>query len=175
MTQNFLEETVNALRPIDHSALGTNQAVIILLLALAFVLDAPLLAGAVAIFMLGGTALGKPGFGWIYTLALRPLGLVRPDVLMDHPEPHRFAQGLGGTVVLAGVIALAGGLPGPGWGLAGLVIALAALNLFAGFCAGCALYYWLNRLKAPGFSQTPPGGRAPGMRPRRRETAKEQR
>ena len=30
--------------------------------------------------------------------------------------------------------------------------------LFIGFCAGCAVYYWLNRLQAPGFSKAPPAG-----------------
>src|SRR5512133_4136436 len=156
---------MNVLKPVDHSALGTNQAVIILLLVLGFVFNAPLLVGLVALFMLGGTLLGRPGFAWLYTRALRPLGLVRPNVLPDHPEPHRFAQGFGGSVVLLGFLALLLGLPALGWALAWLVVALAALNLFAGFCVGCAVYYWLNRLKVPGFAQRPPEGALPGQRP----------
>lgn len=165
---------MNVLKPVDHAALGTNQAMIILLLALAFVLDLPWLAGVVALFMLGGTALGKPGFFWVYRYALRPLGLVRPDVLMDHPEPHRFAQGFGGMVVLAAFLLLLSGLPGLGWALAWMVVGLAALNLFAGFCTGCAIYYWLNRLNVPGFVHTPPTGAKPGMRPRRTAIIREQ-
>ena len=47
-----------------------------------------------------------------------------------------------------------------------LVIALASLNLFVGFCAGCAVYYWLGKLHLPGFVKTPPPGAFPGMRPR---------
>jgi hypothetical protein len=92
--------------------------------------------------------------------------LVRPDVLEDNPEPHRFAQGLGGVVLLVGVLALFAGLPVLGWGLVWLVIALAALNLFAGFCAGCAVYYWLNRLNVPGFVKPPPQNTFPGRRPK---------
>jgi hypothetical protein len=53
-----------------------------------------------------------------------------------------------------------------GWSLVWLVIALAALNLFAGFCVGCAVYYWLARLNVPGFAQHPPAGTLPGMRPK---------
>jgi hypothetical protein len=53
-----------------------------------------------------------------------------------------------------------------GWALAWLVIALAALNLFLGFCAGCAIYYWLHRLNVPGFVKAPPDGTLPGMRPK---------
>jgi hypothetical protein len=30
-------------------------------------------------------------------------------------------------------------------------VALAALNLFAGICVGCLMYYWFNRLGVPGF------------------------
>jgi len=76
---------------------------------------------------------------------------VQPRVIEDNPEPHRFAQGLGGTFVLLGFLALLAGLPVVGWGLVWLVIGLAAANLFLGFCAGCFVYYQLNRLGAPGF------------------------
>ncbi len=157
---------MNVLKPVDHSAIGVNQAVIILLLILAYILNAPLLAGLVALFMLGGTLLGRPGFAWLYTRALRPLGLVKPHVLQDHPEPHRFAQGFGGVVVLIGTLALLAGLPVLGWALTWLVVALAALNLFGGFCVGCAVYYWLHRLGVPGFIQEAPAGTFPGLRPR---------
>jgi hypothetical protein len=160
---------MNTLKSVDHSALAANQTIIILLLLAAFVLNQPLLVGLVAVYMLVGTYLGKPGFGWVYTRFLRPAGVVKPDVLQDNPEPHRFAQGFGGTVVLGSLIALLAGLSSLGWALTWLVVALAALNLFAGFCAGCAVYYWLNRLNVPGFSKSPPGGRFPGLRPKRSE------
>jgi hypothetical protein len=158
---------METLKPVDHSALGTNQALIILLLVLAFVLNFPPLVGIVALFMLGGTALAQPGFGWLYRSVLQPTGLVKPDVIRDNPEPHRFAQGFGGTVVLIGFILLYTGATPVGWGLAWLVVALAALNLFAGFCVGCAVYYWLNRIHLPGFVKSPPAGTIPGLRPRR--------
>jgi hypothetical protein len=156
---------MNELRPVDHAALATNQAAIIVLLVLGFVLNAPLLVGAVGLVMLAGTLFSKPGFFWLYTRFLRPLGLVKPDVLKDNPEPHRFAQGFGAVVVLAGFVALLAGAPGLGWALAWLVAALAALNLFVGFCVGCAMYYWFNRLNAPGFTKRPPTGTFPGLRP----------
>jgi hypothetical protein len=155
----------NLLGKVDHSALRTNQAFIVAFCILAFVLNLPWLAGLVAVVMLLGTVMKVPGFGFIYRYALRPLGLVKPDVLLDNPEPHRFAQGLGAVFMIAGSLALFLNVPLLGWGLVWLVAALAALNLFAGFCAGCLVYYWLNRLRVPGFYKAPPQGTIPGMRP----------
>lgn len=151
---------------VDHSVLRVNQASIILALLSAFVFNAPWLAAAVAIIMLVGTAVGKPGFFLIYTGILRPAGIVKPHILADNPEPHRFAQGFGGVVAALSAALLILGAPAAGWALSWLVVVLAALNLFVGFCAGCAVYYWLNRLQMPGFFKTPPAGTFPGMRPR---------
>jgi hypothetical protein len=151
---------------VDHSSLRVNQALIILGLLVAFILNLPWLAAAVALVMLIGAAIGRPGFFFIYLGLLRPAGIVRSDVLSDNPEPHRFAQGFGGVVAALSSALLFLGAASAGWALSWLVIVLAALNLFAGFCAGCAVYYWLNRLQVPGFPRSPPAGTFPGMRPR---------
>ena len=156
------------LQKVDHSALKVNQALIISFSILAFVINAAWLAALVALVMLLGTIFGKPGFFLVYKYMLRPSGLVKPDILMDNAEPHRFAQGFGGIVLAAGSLAVSLGAPILGWALIWLVIALAALNLFAGFCMGCAMYYWLARLNMPGFSKAPPAGTTPGMRSKAR-------
>jgi hypothetical protein len=153
------------LQNVDHSALRTNQAFIIGLLVIAFILNVPWLVAVVALVMLAGTAVKRPGFAIFYTRLFKPLGWVKPDVLRDNPEPHRFAQGLGGIFLVGSVLAFVLGAPGVGWGLAWLVVALAALNLFVGFCVGCAVYYWLHRLSVPGFVKEPPANTFPGMRP----------
>ena len=151
-------------RPVDHSALRANQAMIIALLGAAYVADAPWLATFVGAVMLLGSALGRPGFLDVYRL-LRAVRVLRPDVYQDHPEPHRFAQALGGLVLAGATAAFLTGIPIGGWILTWIVIALAGLNLFGGFCVGCAVYYWLARLKLPGFTQSPPDGVLPGRRP----------
>lgn len=143
-------------RKVDESALKVNQAFIIGLLLLAFVLDSVWLAAFVGGVMLLGTAVpGLSLFKRLYQHLLKPAGLVKPHVITDNPEPHRFAQGFGGVVVALAVIALLAGQPIIGWALVGLVIVLAALNLFLGFCAGCFVYYQLNRLGVPGFARSP--------------------
>ena len=157
-----------ALQKVDHSALRTNQALIIALSLLAFIFNQPWLAAVVMLVMAYGTIRKQPGFRFVYTGLLKPRGWVKPDVINDNPEPHVFAQGFGAVVLGLGVVLLwlGGALAVPGWALVWLVIALAALNLFLGFCAGCAVYYWLSKLHLPGFVKAPPPGTFPGMRPR---------
>ena len=153
------------LKKIDHSATKVSQVTIVVLNVLAFILNLPWLAGIVAVVMLLGTLIGVPGFGFIYRYGLKPARLMKPHVLLDNPEPHRFAQGFGGVVMLIGTATLYLGAPVLGWGLVWLVAALAALNAFGGFCVGCFIYYWLSRLHVPGFTKTPPAGTFPGLRP----------
>ncbi|MBP6470949.1 MAG: DUF4395 domain-containing protein [Chloroflexi bacterium] len=143
-------------RKVDESALKVNQAFIIGLLLLAYVLDSVWVAAFVGVVMLLGTAVPSLSlFKRLYQHLLKPAGLVKPHVITDNPEPHRFAQGFGGVVVALAVIALLAGQSIVGWALVGLVIVLAALNLFLGFCAGCFVYYQLNRLGVPGFARSP--------------------
>ncbi len=154
------------LQKVDHSALRTNQAMIIGLSLISFIFNLPWLAALVMLIMAYGTIRRQPGFRLVYTGLLKPRGWVKPDVINDNPEPHVFAQGFGAVVLLIGVVLLYASAPLVGWALVWLVIALASLNLFVGFCAGCAVYYWLGKLRLPGFVKTPPPGTFPGMRPR---------
>jgi hypothetical protein len=158
--------TSQQLQKVDHSALKTNQLVIISLSILAFIVNLPALAAFVALVMGIGSLLKVPGFGFVYKHILKPRGWMKPDVLDDNPEPHRFAQFLGFVFMTVGSIALFLGAGILGWSLVWLVVALAALNAFGGFCVGCAVYYWLSRLDLPGFNKQPPAGTFPGMKPR---------
>lgn len=145
-------------RKVDQSALKVNQAFIIAFLVLGFVLNAVWLVVFVAAVMLVGTVVPALSlFKGVYTRALRPSGLVKANVIADNPEPHRFAQGFGGVVLLGAIAALLAGAATLGWALVGLVIVLAALNLFLGFCAGCFVYYQLSKLGVPGFDRRPIG------------------
>jgi hypothetical protein len=134
--------------PLDHTALRVNQASIIVLLAAGFVLDQPWLVASVCAVMAVGTVFPRAAlFQRFYRDVLRPAGLLRPDVHTEDAAPHRFAQGLGAIVLLAASIALFAGAVTLGWGLAFVVIALAAINLIFGFCAGCFVYFQLQRLR----------------------------
>ncbi|RPJ27323.1 MAG: DUF4395 domain-containing protein [Chloroflexi bacterium] len=158
--------TSQTLQKVDHSLLKAHQLVIISLNILAFILNLPVLAAFVALVMGIGSALKIPGFGFVYKYLLKPRGWMKPDVLDDNPEPHRFAQLLGFVFMAAGSGALFLGASALGWGLVWLVAALAGLNAFGGFCVGCAVYYWLSRFSLPGFNKQPPAGTFPGMKPK---------
>jgi hypothetical protein len=158
--------TSQTLQKVDHSILKTNQLFIIALSILAFILNLPILAAFVALVMGIGSVLKTPGFGIIYKSILKPRGWMKPDVLDDNPEPHRFSQIVGFVFLTAGSAALFLGSSILGWTLVWIVIALASLNAFGGFCVGCAVYYWLARLNVPGFGKQPPAGIFPGMKPK---------
>jgi hypothetical protein len=131
---------------IDHTALKVNQASIIVLLVLAFLFDQAWLVALVSAVMLIGTLWPKAGlFKLLYAHVLRPVGMLRPDMMEDDPQPHLFAQGLGGVVLAASVLALGLGATMLGWLLAGIVVVLAAVNLLLHFCLGCFIYFQLAR------------------------------
>lgn len=131
----------------DENALRVNQAALIVFLVAGFVLNEPLVALFVALVLALGTLLRVPGFMPVYRYILKPMNIVKPRIVNDDPKPHQFAQGVGAACTLAGALLLFSGQAYLGWGLVWVVIALAGLNLFTGFCAGCFLYFWINRIR----------------------------
>lgn len=136
----------NRIVSLDRNALRTNQACIIAFLALGFVFNQPWLAAFVcAVMALGTLAPQLALFQRLHRDVLRPAGIIKADVHQEDPAPHRFAQGLGAAVLAVGVAALFAGAATVGWALVLVVVALAAINLVFGFCAGCFVYFQLKR------------------------------
>lgn len=131
---------------VDQTAIKFAQAFITLWILVAGALDAPWLIAFLAAAL--ASSAGSPSrslFRLIYERAAIPLGIARPRVVPDDPAPHRFAQGLGAAFLALSTLALFTGASVVGWVLAGAVAALAMLNVAAGFCAGCFVYYQLAR------------------------------
>lgn len=134
---------------VDRNALRFNQGAIVLFTVIGFVLGAE--AGrwavlAVAAVMLVGTAWAPLGlFIQVYRHVAVRLGLMRPNVVVEDPAPHRFAQGMGGSFLVLAFAALAAGAETLGWVLAWMVVALALVNILFGFCLGCFIYFQLGR------------------------------
>lgn len=131
---------------VDRSAIKTNQASIVVLVVLGFVLNLPWLVAVVAFALALGLVAPEAGpFRLLYTRVLRPTGLLRPEVIREDSAPHRFAQGVGVTFLTFSIVLLVLGASTVGWAVAWLVVVLAGVNLVFGFCAGCFLHYQLSR------------------------------
>ncbi len=144
------------LRKVDQTGLKVGQAATIILLILAFVIDSPLLVALVALAqLLGGLDSPAAPYRLFYQRALKPTGVVKPNVINDNPEPHHFAMLVGALFNGLATVALLAGAPILGWVLVGIVVVLANLNFWANFCLGCWMYYQFNRLGVPGFDRTP--------------------
>lgn len=141
------------LRKVDQNGLKTGQAATIILLILAFVLNSPLLVAIVALAqLLGALDIPFAPYRLLYQNVVKSSGLVKPHVIADNPEPHRFAMLVGAIFNGAATVALLAGAPVLGWVLVGIVVVLANLNFWLNFCAGCWMYYQFNRLGVPGFT-----------------------
>ncbi len=144
------------LRKVDHTGLKTGQAITIIALIVAFVLNLWILVFLVGLAQLLG-ALDVPyaPYRLFYQKVVKPNGWAKPNVIVDNPEPHRFAMLVGALFNGVATLALLAGAPLLGWLLVAVVVVLANLNFWVNFCAGCWMYYQFNRLGVPGFTQAP--------------------
>ncbi|GAA0504827.1 DUF4395 domain-containing protein [Deinococcus depolymerans] len=131
----------------DLSALKFNQLTVVFVTLLAVILTLPALTLILGAAMLIGAA--QPHLSPMraaYRLLGRPLGL-QPEVVDEDPRAHHFAQGVGGTFLLASAAFTLAGLPLVGALLGVAVIALAVLNLSQKICVGCIMYFQYRRLR----------------------------
>jgi hypothetical protein len=141
-------------RFIDPRGQRFGAGLSVVVLAVAFLAGAPWLAVLVgANLLLAGAfgarlfVLGRP---WPVIRRVLRLGPTEPE----HEYPPRFAQSLGGTVLAAGGVAFALGLPLAGWLLVGAVATLQTLLATTGYCLGCKLYFlrwWVPSVVARAF------------------------
>jgi Domain of unknown function (DUF4395) len=125
-----------------------SNACTVLLSALAFVLNQPIIVAITAIsLLLSAIAPSISPYRLLYRYIVISLRLLRPRIVEDDPAPHRFAQGVGAAFLIASSILLfLTSATAVAWALDLIVFALAAINLTVGFCAGCFVYYHLGRL-----------------------------
>jgi len=143
---------------VDHSALKVNQAGIVVTVLVAFAGSAfyrplAILIPLLAIVLLAGTFAPQLAlFKQLYFKVLKPRGIVKPRPVADRPEPHNFAQGLGGVFLAMSSVLLYLGTPAYGavvpvlgLAIALLVAVLAFVNLAFGYCLGCQIYFQLGK------------------------------
>lgn len=130
----------------DLSALKFNQITVVFVTLLALILTLPALPLILGASMLIGAL--RPDLSPMraaYRLLGPVLGL-KPDVVDEDPRAHHFAQGVGGSFLLASALFTFSGLTAAGAVLGVIVIALAALNLSQKICVGCLMYFHYRRL-----------------------------
>ena len=144
---NSSPTTTNVPRVDTHLA-KFSQASIVVLTALAFILNQPIIVALTAVIMaLSALAPSISPFRLLYNGVIIPLHIWKPRVVEDDPAPHRFAQGVGAAFLIAATLILYLTKATPiGWALDLIVFVLAGINLTVGFCAGCFVYYHLGRL-----------------------------
>ncbi len=139
--------SANAPRVDTHLA-KFSQACTVLLTALAFLLNQPIIVLITAIILvLAAIVPSISPFRLLYRYIVLPLHLLHPRIVEDDPVPHRFAQGVGAAFLIASTLLLfLTSATAVGWTLDLIVFVLAGINLTVGFCAGCFVYYHLGRL-----------------------------
>jgi hypothetical protein len=148
----------DAIRSVDQNGLKVGQALTIILLIVAYILNNVWLVAFVALAqLLGALDVSFAPYRLVYRSLLKPSGLVKPHVVPDNPEPHRFAMLVGTLFNGVATVALLLNAPLVAWALVGIVVLLANLNFWLNFCAGCWMYYQLHRLGVPGFVHAPLG------------------
>ncbi len=133
---------------VDANLGKFSQGCTVVLTALAFLLQQPIIVAITAIIMaLSALAPGIGPYRLLYKGIVVPPGLLKPRVVEDDPNPHRFAQGVGTVFLAASAIVLfLTPLTALGWTLELIVFVLSGINLTIGFCVGCFVYYHLGRL-----------------------------
>jgi len=134
---------------VDRNTLRTNQGFIVGLTLLAFVLGESVgvwLVLFTGLVLTAGTLDERLAlFKQVHRRALKPLGVLGSDVHPEDPMPHQFAQAIGAAFLLAAAAALFAGAGPLGWTLNFIVTALAFVNVSIQFCAGCFVYFQLDR------------------------------
>ena len=135
---------------IDVRGPRFSAALTFVLLAAAFALRSPvLLAFQVGVFAIAALAgLRWSPYGNLFRLLKRTLDLGPPPATEPEAGP-RFSQLMGLLFSSGGLIALAAGFSGLGWGLVLIVVALSGLLAATGLCVGCEVYALGRRLAGP--------------------------
>ncbi len=137
---------------VDQKQIKFNMAVTAILLALAYLLNSWIpVAVAITCQFAGSFGLSFAPYRLLYIGLIVPSGLIKPKKIPDNHAPHRFAAFVGGLFNVIGLVLILLGFDIIGWVFVGIVFVLSILNLFLAFCAGCFMYYMLNKFGVPGF------------------------
>jgi disulfide bond formation protein DsbB len=127
-------------------AAGVTAGVLVLVLLLApSPIGIGLLAVQTVLFAVGaGLGVQHTPHAWVFKALVRPR-LGAPTELED-AAPPRFAQAVGFTFALVGLVAFLAGATLVGLIATGFALVAALLNAVFGFCLGCEMYLLIRRV-----------------------------
>ena len=131
--------------PIDPRGPRFNQAILAIVLLLAFIGDLRVVVPIMAVVLFLGAAFG-PRYGpflRVYADLVRPR--LRPPKHLEDPRPPRFAAAVGTAFLTAATVAFLVDAQVVAWGLTLTVAMLAGLAASSGLCIGCELYLFVAR------------------------------
>lgn len=131
----------------DLSALRFNQITVVFVTLLAVILTLPALTLILGLSMLIGAI--RPELSPLRAAyrAFGPVLGLKSEIVAEDPRAHHFAQGVGGSFLLASALFTLSGWTAIGAILGVIVIALAVLNLTQKICVGCLMYFQYRRLR----------------------------
>ena len=134
---------------LDKTSLKFNQGCIVVFTGSAFLLNTYWLVAFVGVVLLLDTIIPGTGlFKLTYKNIIKPLKILKPQISEESRVPHQFAQGLGGSFLILSFILLQYlGFSIIGWAVSFIVIAFAFVNLTLDFCAGCFIYFQIQKFK----------------------------
>lgn len=134
---------------VDPRALRFAAAATSVVLALVLVTPSPvrevLLGVQAIVFALGVfVSLSASPWSWLFRTTVRPrIGALART---EDSRPPRFAQAVGLTFAVVGLVAFLAGFATVGFVAVGFAFVAALLNAVTGFCLGCEFYLTTRRL-----------------------------
>jgi hypothetical protein len=129
-------------RQLDPRGVRFGAGLSVVVLAIAFATDAPILVAAIwlglGVSALLGTQYWPLSRPWPYLRTALRLG---PPAELEAEYPPRFAQALGSVVLTPAVVLFALGATPWAWLPVAAVAALQTLLAATGYCLGCRLYF----------------------------------
>jgi hypothetical protein len=135
---------------VDRNTLRTNQGGIVLFCVLGFILGDEVgrwfVFGTGLVLTAGTFSASLALFMQFHRRVLLPTGILGADVHVEDPMPHQFAQAMGAVMLLLATAAFFAGAITAAWVLTWLVATFAFINVALSFCAGCFIYYQLDKI-----------------------------
>jgi hypothetical protein len=150
-----------AIVPFDRSVLKVNQAILISVIVVGYLVGLvyhPVAWALPVLAVMMLAAVASPSLNVPRQLNLHwlePAGIVKPRIRQEDPAPHRFAQLLGGVFLAVASVFVITNILLVAWVLAWIVAALAFLNFAFDICVGCIMYAQLVRIGLLPLSREP--------------------